>query len=355
MSKRFISKKTIVTGFLTALMTLGSASPFWDLPSEELDSLLGTSFSVTIYAADLSQFKDTIPQWASNDISYLVDKGIIKGYDDGTFRADGQMTRLEFLKAVVCSLKTEAEIDSLLAEARQTDLFDTGSTYGYYASYIDKTLKDGGINQTADNFWGTRYMIASDLMQLTDGLGYHTTGMVGNQIGWSMPVTREEAAGLMYNACIKIRGENLPEAKGIHNIISDYKAIASDKAIMIGKLISNGLIAGVDNNYTFAPKQTLKRSEACAIIARITDQNRRLSAPTVPEDKQEYIKHDAERDITYHNPVTGQDETRDINEWVRIVENDFPSYNGTKEGEYSKGGYYQWDSAMNMWGKLIAY
>ena len=360
MSKKFITKKTIVTGFLTALMTLGSASPFWDLPSQELDSLLGTNFSVTIYAADLSQFKDTIPQWATNDVSYLVDKGIIKGYDDGTFKANGQMTRLEFLTAVVRSLKTDAEIDAIIAKWKANEYEGTNQYEGFLRrlneAFQDAGGKYGSLN--AETFWGSRYLIAAEDMGLdydNGGLDTASTALGSNVVNYDKPITREEACTVMFNACSKVKGESLPETKGIHNIIPDYSKIGIQRASAVGKLVSNGLIAGVDNNYTFAPKQTLKRSEACAIIARITDNSRRLAKPVVPEDKQEYIKHDAERDITYHNPVTGQDETRDINEWKRILNAAIPSVNGSKDGEYSKDGYYQWDSSLNMWLQVVGY
>ena len=42
-------------------------------------------------------FKDeaTIPDWARNAIAYSVERGLIKGYNDNTFRGDQPMTRAE--------------------------------------------------------------------------------------------------------------------------------------------------------------------------------------------------------------------------------------------------------------------
>lgn len=350
MSKKFITKKTIVTGFLTALMTLGSASPFWDLPSQELDSLLGTNFSVTIYAADLSQFKDTIPQWASNDISYLVDKGIIKGYDDGTFKADGQMTRLEFLTATVRSLKTDTEIDEIITKLK-TEFTEEGITYSNYGDLcknINSVFQKINSSKKAESFWGTKYLAVANDLGITD---YIPTDVAisDTEIAWDKAITREEAASIMYNACTKVRGETFSEMEGIQNIIPDINNVGTVHNYAVKRLISNGLLAGIDDKYTFEPKRTLKRSEACAIIARITDQNRRLSAPVVPEDKQEWSNTYVEKNITYHNPVTGKDENRDINDWKRLLNDSVPNYNGNKNEEISSNGYYKWNSDLFEW------
>ncbi len=355
MSKKFITKKTIVTGFLTALMTLGSASPFWDLPSQELDSLLGTSFSVTIYAADLSQFKDTIPQWATNDVSYLVDKGIIKGYDDGTFKADGQMTRLEFLTAVVRSLKTDAEIDAIIAEGNKEHPDSDGATYNPYKMFIgelNNAYIKAGINQKAEDFWGTPYLFVAQELQISTGI--NNVAATGSTVSYALTITREEACHIMYNACTKVNKENLPELKGVQNIINakaEDKRINVNYATSVERCVSNGLIAGIDDQYTIAAKQTLTRAQACAIIARITDNSRRLPAPVVPEDKQQWTPSTSQsgKMITKKNPVTGEEKTMTAQEWGKFFETTQPSYAGNKNGEYSKDGWWYWDSIINEW------
>ena len=356
MSKKFITKKTIVTGFLTALMTLGSASPFWDLPSQELDSLLGTNFSVTIYAADLSQFKDTIPQWATNDVSYLVDKGIIKGYDDGTFRANNTMTKVEFLTAVVRSLKTDAEIDAIIAEAKKP-ITEEGFTYVEYDDYISElngVYAELGINQKAEDFWGTPYLFVAHKLDISTGV-FTTIATadrgVNKELGYNQATTREEACHIMYNACTKVNKENLPDLKGVQNIINDGNTININYATSVERCVSNGLIAGIDDQYTIAAKQTLTRAQACAIIARITDNSRRLPAPVVPEDKQQWTPSTSQsgKMITKKNPVTGEEKTMTAQEWGKFFETTQPSYAGNKNGEYSKDGWWYWDSIINEW------
>lgn len=359
MSKKFIKTKRIVTLGLTALMLMGSSSSFWDLPESELNEIALNPLSITVYAADLTnQFKDEIPQWASSDISYLVDKGIMKGYEDNTFRANGTMTRLEFLKATVCSLKTEAEIDSLFEQAKKKftfDEYDKVSDYQIYKNEVEYTLKQGKKNTKADDFWGTRYLIASRLLNIRDeNGGYAGESMYGDTIAWTLPVTRQEAATLMYNALTKVKGENLPFSVGVDNIISDYNKIESQRVGAVANLVSNGLIAGIDSNYTFAPKKTLTRAEACCIIARITDTNRRLAKPVVPKELQYYHDNDLRDDVTYKNPVTGKTETHSPDEWNRVLEAGYPNYDGKTNGELSPSGYYEWNAVLGMWNCLVA-
>lgn len=51
-------------------------------------------------------FKDNLPAWAKDSINYVVEKGYMKGYPDGTFQANKSITRAE-----VCSLIDNAEAD----------------------------------------------------------------------------------------------------------------------------------------------------------------------------------------------------------------------------------------------------
>lgn len=351
MKNNIIKSKKIVTLGLTAMMLMGSTCSFWDLSESELNDLAFNDFTVTVYGADLSQFSDTIPQWASSDVSYLVDKGIMQGYPDGTFKPSGTMTRLEFLVATVRGLKTDEEINNIINNLK-TEYTEQGVTYSNYSDFcrrVNEVFQQTNTNNTAEAFWGTDYLLVADYLGLTNHL-LVVTPVNGTEIGWEQPILREEAALVMYYACKDVRGEDLPETKGIHNIIPDFNSINTTCATAVRHLVSNGLIAGVDDNYTFAPEETLTRAQASCILARITDTSRRLAKPVVPEDQQEWINFEVERDVTYHNPVTGQDETMDINDWHRNVK--APSYNGTTEGEYSADGYFQWDAALQMWIRL---
>jgi S-layer homology domain len=73
----------------------------------------------------------------SEAIADLRSRGIVNGYADGTYRPEQLMNRAEFLKMLVLSRVTEAEIDELLARIRISALGDvpSGAWYWRYITY----------------------------------------------------------------------------------------------------------------------------------------------------------------------------------------------------------------------------
>lgn len=71
-------------------------------------------FSYGRYFVDFSKkiFNDISTHWAKDHILNFVNKGYVKGYNDGTFRPDDSITRAEFVKIVnsVFGLSEKAEI-----------------------------------------------------------------------------------------------------------------------------------------------------------------------------------------------------------------------------------------------------
>lgn len=58
--------------------------------------LLVLSSSITSFA----QMNDIENHWGKEAISYLVEKGVLCGHPDGTFRPDNPMTKAEFYKVI---------------------------------------------------------------------------------------------------------------------------------------------------------------------------------------------------------------------------------------------------------------
>lgn len=70
-------------------------------------------FTPVVYAQTSAEFSDLKPtDFGYESIIRLRDKGILKGYDDGTFRPDQKVSRAEALKIIGSPLMTEAEIAS---------------------------------------------------------------------------------------------------------------------------------------------------------------------------------------------------------------------------------------------------
>ncbi len=95
-------------------------------------------------------FPDTVNHWAKSYISELAAKGIIKGYEDGTFRPDIGITREEMAVVLVRLLGIEKELGTVAA-AKYLDAADIAawakasvdllSAKGIYTGYDDGEFK----------------------------------------------------------------------------------------------------------------------------------------------------------------------------------------------------------------------
>lgn len=82
-------------------------------PNSEVTRAEATTFLAKIFSNNSAgkfhnpgklDFKDEIPSWARDSINLMIEKGYVKGYPDGTFRANESITRAE-----VCALIDNAE------------------------------------------------------------------------------------------------------------------------------------------------------------------------------------------------------------------------------------------------------
>ena len=124
---------TVLDSFLTIIMKRISCS----LASIILLSNVGAFVAY----ADFSDVPDSYPN--STAISYVQSHGIVKGYDDGTYRPDSLINRAEFTKIIVAGTTTEAQRseckfnENLLTVApRDVDIT------AWYAPYVCMALLD---------------------------------------------------------------------------------------------------------------------------------------------------------------------------------------------------------------------
>lgn len=103
-------------------------------------SVLLNTFSA--YAAGFSDVSNTTPN--STAIFYLQDHGIVKGYDDGTFKPANNVNRAELLKIIIEGSKIKLDI------TEHTPFNDLDYTQ-WYAPYIEKAYAEGWINGYTDN------------------------------------------------------------------------------------------------------------------------------------------------------------------------------------------------------------
>ena len=99
-------------------------------------------------------------------------------------------------------------------------------------------------------------------------------GIIGGHDDYGAPVTRARFAELMHNALP-------PEAFPAKNVISDYgiNDVAPDTAAgaAVYVLYRAGILAGSDRYGTFFEGSNITRAEACAVLVRIADPNKRVN------------------------------------------------------------------------------
>lgn len=95
--------------------------------------------------ASLAQVSDINHHWAASQINEWVGKALIKGYPDGTFRPDHNITRAEFMSLVNNAFgytqQTELAYRDVPADAWYAETVAKAKAAGYISGYDDGTMK----------------------------------------------------------------------------------------------------------------------------------------------------------------------------------------------------------------------
>jgi hypothetical protein len=184
----------------------------------------------------LPVYADIQNHWGKANIDYLIEKGGVNGYPDGTFQPDGTITNAEFLKIAYLSATGETMPEAKAGEHWATALFSEAEKKGIVTS--------GEMPSTALSILITRYQMARIMIRLTEN------------------VLKEEATN----------------TTGIENLMSDYKTVSTKTYYnyYVEQAYMKGLITGMDDIGTFAGSKTGTRAEACTMIARLLDKTKRV-------------------------------------------------------------------------------
>lgn len=178
------------------------------------------------------QFKDIEKDfWALPAIQKMLDLGIIKGFDDDTFRPNALVTRAEFAKIMVLALKLEVP-----------------------------KVKDSEFVDVSDNFWALPYIEAAR-NYLT---GYQATN--GIKFKPNQAAVREDMAVALVMA-LKLPLTNLDPLNGF----ADVDQISPELKPYVATAIANGIMKGSEKEGKkyFAPQGELTRAEAAQLIANV--------------------------------------------------------------------------------------
>jgi len=179
--------------------------------------------SIIVAEANPTGFTDVpTTHWAYADIMALAKGGLVNGMGDGTFAPNSTLTIAQMAK-IICAAK--------------------------------------GLGDNASGYWATEYIriCQEDVKNLPN------FGPI-NKANYDVPCTRELAVymvveGLGIHAGAKNNGKTSDDIPDWQQIDTRY-----DEAVV--KAVQYGIITGMDDKGTFAPKQSLTRAQVCAILNR---------------------------------------------------------------------------------------
>lgn len=107
-----------------------------------------TAIPVEFLYAQSSKASDIETHWAKKEISSWVERGLIKGYPDGTFKPNNGITRAEFAALVNRSFRFEDKADISFSDTKENDWFYSEIAKAKKAGYLDG-YKDGTLKPNA--------------------------------------------------------------------------------------------------------------------------------------------------------------------------------------------------------------
>ena len=204
----------------------GSYSVVGPMPEPQVKPVVvpGATSGVTPDSDTQAIFNDMSGHWSYADVRILAEKGIINGFEDGSFRPEEKVTRAEFVKMIVSAFNVENSGDSAVFGDVQKDM--------WYFNYIDAAASAGLVGGFGGNFEPDK------------------------------EITREDVAVILYRLLNK-----MGKAPFGTFWFDDEETISAYSTDAVMALSGAGIIKGYNNK--FAPKDSTKRCEAATLIVRL--------------------------------------------------------------------------------------
>lgn len=257
MKRNDIRYKKVTTPALTIAALLSVTTPAFAMEADELVEFSSTTPMVMVEVRDYSlpdihyaaritsvdQFTDAqtiLKHWAKNDIQKMLDKNGIQGYEDGSFRPNGNITTAELLSILINTTGNKIE----------------------------------GSGTWSVNVMNTAY-----------NLGIVTSNELPESEA-NKPISREKMAMVLVKSAEVLKGE---QTEGIEQVdkslISDLNQAGQAYQDYIRTAYSMGLLAGTGKGYN--PKGVTTRAEACAITNRLMGYSERVDNLSKQPDQPE--------------------------------------------------------------------
>lgn len=183
--------------------------------------VLSFTISIPVLSMNAMAESDLTGHWAGNTIQEWINKGLAKGYVDGSFKPDNNITRAEYMSLVNNAFGLTAKTEIQFKDVKNND---------WYYEVIQKAVGAGYIG------------------------GYPDGTMKPDS-----PITRQEAAVVI----AKIK--NLEQNQVAASQLTDVSNIASWSKGYIGAVVKAGFMKGYPDS-SFKPDAQIKRGEAIVAL-----------------------------------------------------------------------------------------
>lgn len=215
-----------------------------------------------VRAADAQLFKDVSSNaWYYSYVKDAVDRGIISGYPNGTFKPNDPVTVAEFLKIVILSYTDDKTFGFTYWSERQLE---------YAPDWKESTLFNSVETFQEGNPWYINYVNSADKL-----------GMIaeGEFVGrYNEPLTRERASHIIDNIDEYFHG-NFQQEYSMYagpQFFKDFNKTDKYYQITAANVALRGIMVGNDQGY-FNPKAYISRAETAKISELLFDPSKRTS------------------------------------------------------------------------------
>jgi hypothetical protein len=242
MTKRTVWKKTAISSMALLMLAGGASSAFANGSHNDNGGGKGDDRDNNKEEHEVQvkwKFNDEEDmKWATEYIMRLASKGVFTGYEDGTFKPNQQISRIETIVAAVRLMGLREQAESTAEMNTELNFKD--------ADQIKKKYP-----------WAVGYVavaVENDLFSETD-----------------FEVKPQQSATRLWAATILVKALKLEdEAKALSNTKLDFKDSKNIPAGSVGYValaIKKGIITGYSDK-TFRPNQPVSRAELAALLDR---------------------------------------------------------------------------------------
>ncbi|MGI9862827.1 S-layer homology domain-containing protein [Moorella naiadis] len=211
-------------------------------------------------------FWDTRGHWAEKDINQMAARGLIAGYEDGSFRPDNPVTRVELVAFLVrlagwpvAGQEQPAFTDGNAIPAWARATVAVAQERGLIAGYADGSFRpDRLVSRVEAAVFFVRYLVMT---------GKLPAGSAPSQSNPTNQGAVTEAAVTGAAAPDNQPGSSLPAGQQ-QPPFSDWDTIPAWGREAVARAYAAGLMRGEEPGI-FAPDYPLTRAEAAAILARV--------------------------------------------------------------------------------------